>query len=249
MCRLFGYIGEKRHLAGYLGGNKNSLLKQSHGTISNKGNSMTKHRDGWGIYWKKGPDQFYERRGREEFEDNNFLSASLEIKAELSIAHIRYATKGTPVTRKESQPLIDDDIILAHNGTLYPYIDEGKVKNLTDSQVILERLKKNWSGRDYKSLVVCLYNIIIEVGENYTAMNLLISNEKEIFAFCKFKEIDKYVANYYTMWLKSKPRYTIVSSQQIDEDCFGWEKMENSSLVHITKEGIIGKTFLTKQAF
>ena len=119
MCRLFGYVGKKRYLGGYLVGNKNSLLQQSHGTISPNGNQTIEHRDGWGMYWRCGNDFFYERRGKTEFEDNDFLTTSLEMKAELALAHIRWASKGTPVDRKNAQPLVGEDLVLTH---MVPFI-------------------------------------------------------------------------------------------------------------------------------
>ncbi|MDD3626688.1 MAG: class II glutamine amidotransferase [bacterium] len=246
MCRLFGYIGEEKNLGGYLGGNKNSLLSQSHGTISATGPGPIEHRHGWGIYWKRGNTHFYERRGMEEFDDNDFLNISLETKASLAVAHIRNASKGTDFDRKFAHPFVEDRIILAHNGTIKPYIEEGKEKGTTDTGIVMERLKRDWKERDYKSLVLVLFNIITEVGDDYTAMNMIISNEKDLFVLCRFKDMGNYAKKYYTMKIKSKSKYTLVASQQIDEDFAGWEDLENNSLIHINENGLAGKTLLTK---
>lgn len=244
MCRLLGFIGKPKALAGYLGGNKNSLLQQSYSTPSSTG-GVTDHRDGWGIWWRNKDTQFYHTFGKEEFDDNEFLSISLEVTAEIAIGHVRKASDGTPVTRAQSQPLVKDGIILAHNGTVFPYVESGKPEQLSDSQVLLEKLHQTWSTRDYKGLVVALFNIITEIDKEYTAMNMIISNEKDLFVLSHHREKDKHFNNYYTMYYKQRSDYIIIGSQVLDEDCLEWEPLENHTLLHIKREGIVGKTSLT----
>ncbi|HDS08938.1 MAG TPA: hypothetical protein ENN73_01815, partial [Firmicutes bacterium] len=236
MCRLFGYIGEEKNLGGYLGGNKNSLLAQSHGTFCPK-TGKTKHRDGWGIYWKRENTHFYQRRGRDEFDDNDFLNISLDTNADLAVAHIRKASKNTPVGKEHSHPIVKDGIILAHNGTITPFVEEGMNQNISDTAVVMQRLIRDWKERDYKSLVLILFNLIIEVGDKYTAMNMIISNEKDLFVFSRFKDCGPDERKYYSMKIKVRQKYTIIASQQIDEDLADWEDIENSTLLHITRNG------------
>lgn len=191
------------------------------------------HRDGLGLVYKdaKGKMELH-RWGREALTQpaEPRFPELMEIKTTLLMAHARQASVGYKhmTTSAEAHPFFEAGIYLAHNGTIK---DAGNLDAAagTDTQKLLRWLNANWTTHSLFGLEEALRKLLQRV-ENYTGMNLLITDSSSLYAFCCYRR----EPGYYTLHYRIAEGLAIVSSEPLDEDPKKWQPLANGELLEIT---------------
>jgi predicted glutamine amidotransferase len=112
MCRLLGFVSPvPTTLAELIGGAQCATFQH-----------MSRlHADGWGTMWLTGENTVERRRIATPGQDDAALTQAMtEVPTTGRVVHLRMATDGMPVRKKNSHPFLADGIGLAHNGSLVP---------------------------------------------------------------------------------------------------------------------------------
>lgn len=225
MCRLFGMLSVNASNAWkYLITDPCSLFIQS------KADTRRLQSDGWGIgFYTAGVPTVIKSYKPIYFEYKNFVSAVKKAHSRVVIAHIRQASNPRALPREKliaienTQPFNYNKYIFAHNGTIFipdevtKHLGKWKLrlKSLNDSEVffwyIIKELKKGVSFIKAATKFVELLSILWKKNKNrynhdrpYIGLNVLLSNGKKIYAYCKYSEKE---ATKLSLCLKDQPLF------------------------------------------
>jgi predicted glutamine amidotransferase len=189
------------------------------------------HPDGWGVAWRAVDEIRTVKSGNPAASDP--LLSGMRAVTDRFIGHVRYASNPETVCAANSHPFQALGVTLAHNGTFYGRIGaEGDARKVSDTVVFLEFLEDRWAERTLAGLSDALRGILSDrelVGE-YSAANLLIAAGSELFVLRRYRRN----AEYYTLYLKSGDRFSIVASEPLDADP-GWRLLADGELVELSK--------------
>lgn len=184
------------------------------------------------------------RWGQQELtrlEEQGFSKIS-DAKTTLLIAHARKASKDyrQMVTAAQAHPLFEEGIYLAHNGTVQ---DAHKLspREGTDSQKLLHWLAHDWRPRNPSSLQEALRKLLTLV-EGYTALNLLITEGSNLYAFCCYGREPEY----YTLHYRLDKSIAIVASEPLDEEDQQWQPLASGELLQIAPNLELWKTRIAR---
>ena len=136
MCRFIAYLGEQPvTVASLIDEPKNSLIKQSHGSLESKINI---HGDGFGISWYSNrcqPGIF--KSIRPAWNDQNLIYLANELSSSCFMAHIRAATHGD-VCRNNCHPFHYEKYSFMHNGRIDGFSEiKRELSTLLDDDLFL----------------------------------------------------------------------------------------------------------------
>ena len=189
------------------------------------------HPNGWGVAWRAGDEIRMVKSGNPAASDP--LLSGMTAVTDRFIGHVRYASNPETVCASNSHPFQALGVTLAHNGTFYGKIGaEGDARKVSDTAVFLELLEDRWVDRTLAGLSGTLQGILSDrelVGE-YSAANLLIATGNELFALRRYRRNGEY----YTLYLKSADRLSVVASEPLDTDP-GWRLLADGELVELSQ--------------
>jgi predicted glutamine amidotransferase len=155
------------------------------------------------------------------------------------LCHLRQASENIPVTPSNTHPFVHNGWGLIHNGTVYQARnlprDPDLVFTSQDSDTehlfhyLLTKIKPDPAG---KTLSQTIADAVGSIGLDYTALNLMLSNGRELYVIRNFKVH----ADYYTLYCCRLKDGVIICSQPIEPDGFAsqqWTLMDNRSLIKI----------------
>lgn len=222
MCRLFAYKTKKPK-------ETTQLLIQSLKEFSLLANNgcvphgiEPGHNDGWGLILYKGGDVCLHYKSLSSIKDdlnfNKILKIIQDIEPEIVVSHLRKKTAGMDVY-KNIQPFLGGDVSLSHNGTVF-YGNEKKDKSISDTHYFFNQFIES------KDVYLNLSEKIKTIQENiekkydYTAMNMIFSDGKSIFAVNNsnknYKNFDKLcLGEYYKMHKMSDKDFVLICSEKI----------------------------------
>jgi predicted glutamine amidotransferase len=188
------------------------------------------HPDGWGVAWRAGDEIRMVKSGNPAASDP--LLSGMSAVTDRFIGHVRYASNPETVFAANSHPFQAMGVTLAHNGTFYGKVGaEADARKVSDTVVFLELLEDRWTERTLEGLSETLRGILSdhELVGAYSAANLLIAADNEIFAFRRFQRNGEY----YTLYLKSGDGLAVVASEPLDADA-GWRLLADGELVELS---------------
>jgi len=150
------------------------------------------HKDGWGIAsFMGGSPRLVGKSLRPIHMDPSFDSAILSIQSifapNVLIAHARAASRGT-VSMENTHPFMTEDLVFAHNGTIYDFdpVTKRKPKGQTDSEKLLMLLAERKD--ELGSLESALEAVVTKDlrSYNFTAAVILISDGKMLYGYREY---------------------------------------------------------------
>ncbi|GAB4303952.1 MAG: hypothetical protein Kow0097_00140 [Candidatus Bipolaricaulota bacterium] len=222
MCRLLGVLARE---AGPL---RTYLVDAPHGlhAMSLRG-ANAPHRDGVGWAYRDDRGRMrVQRWGRRALTGHADLPGDLAPRTTLLLAHARKASPeyAALVGALYAQPLVQDGIFLAHNGTIRTAVGTG---GGTDSQRLLGWLVEAWQPRDVVRLAEALRSLL-RLVRDYTALNLLLSDGRSLAALRQYATDPEY----YTLWWRADADAVTVASERTDGRP-GWQALRNGELLWV----------------
>ncbi len=230
MCRMIAFASaEPRDVAPFL-----SHLSR----LSRCGNLVAgwerrpagNHPDGWGIAYRRGGTMSVLRSEKPAASDP--LLHGVAAKTTRFIGHARYASNPATVNAGNAHPFLSGGVALAHNGTFKGRIgDEADARKVSDTLVFTEILAASWRERTLEGLRETLSRLLRDDGlvGDYSAANLLIADDRSLFALRKLR---KYPA-YYTLYVHSEDGLTVAASEPL-ADLSGWRLLDDGELVALS---------------
>jgi predicted glutamine amidotransferase len=189
------------------------------------------HRDGLGMAYKnvRGQIELF-KAGQEELPqlETEGFSKIRGLQTTLLLAHARQASKAyrQMTETAQAQPLSSDGLYLTHNGTIHDVAKLGTLEG-TDSQKLLHWLAQNWQPRNSSGLKDALQKLL-KLIQDYTAINLLITDGSHLYAFCCYRR----EAEYYTLHYNLDENLVTVASEPLDDE--PWQQLGSGVLLQIT---------------
>ncbi len=198
MCRLFGIIANQP---------VNIRFSFFHADKPFKKFAKT-NPHGWGIAWyqNKKPNLFKESMAKSK---HYHFGKIKEVKSQIIISHVRYATKGKS-KKTNTHPFLYKGFVFAHNGTigrkpLYDVLNKKfkkEVKGETDSEVLFLLIMQFFEAT--KDIVESIKKAIeLARKESHTGLNFLLSNGANLYAFRDTNKNKSYFSLYYLKRNKS----------------------------------------------
>ncbi len=227
MCRMLGVASRNPFpVSRWLLGEPRGLLHLSlHG-------KRAPHRDGLGYAYLDGDGRLHVRHwGKEELDrvPDGFPGEHSQ-PTSLLIAHARKASPEyrARLTADHAHPFLEGGLALAHNGGIRDAerLDPGPG---IDSQRLARWLARAWQPRTLEVLLKALEGLLATVRD-YTAINLLFTDGKSLYAFRRCTE----KPDYYSLWFYVNPRLVLVASEPLGNE--GWQPLADGELLAIAPD-------------
>lgn len=193
------------------------------------GGAHAPHRDGVGWAYRDGSGRMrLYRWGAAALARAETLPGAPSGETTLLLAHARKASPEYRAVRGavQAQPLVQDGLFLAHNGTIRDVAALGAGPG-TDSQRLLAWLVRAWSPRTADGLLVALRDLAGRIRD-FTAINLLLSEGIGLYALCLYtREPD-----YYTLHWREGNGVVVIASEPSDGEP-GWNGLRNGDLLSV----------------
>ena len=223
MCRLLGIK--------YFDFDAHKELVENFFTLSEKGKgymgSSAGHKDGWGIgYYKEGKPCIYKSGASVVKEKDAYFAKLKEASGtENLIVHLRKSAWDGTTNARHAHPFALGNTLLAHNGTIDDYwkaiqVDQNKIK---DTEAFLMLM----TGYSTEGLEAAFAHAVDDIKKKclYSALNMLISDGTNIYAYRNFTS----QPDYYTLFRTKMDRSTVFCSEQINPNA-AWENMDPDKL-------------------
>lgn len=241
MCRLLGIYGQTdiwREIAMAF-----SQLAKS-GRVPPGENQKPGHKDGWGITMTNQqqtamiPVIRQLGSARESSSFREALYTATEPPAIL-LCHLRKASDIIPITLSNVHPFFHNGWAIIHNGTVFNAQtlprDPG-LRSCSDGSdtefffhYLLTKLGDPSAGQ---AIARTIAQAVACISTDYSALNLLLSNGRELYAIRKYRQWE----DYYTLYTYELPHSVIISSQPLDLPQLipgNWKPLSNNLLLRI----------------
>lgn len=160
------------------------------------------------------------------------IPGPLDSQALVLLAHARKSSREYQefCGAVHSHPFFYDGVFLCHNGTVRD-VDRLGPGLGTDTRRILLRLAKNWRPRTLERLRECVAELL-QLVQDYTALNLLISEGENLYALCAYSQNP----DYFTLWFCPGEGYLAVASEPAVAEKI-WVPMENREMLVLSPSG------------
>lgn len=239
MCRLLGYATrEPTTLAALLG------ERDLHGFTE----LSCKHRDGWGVARATGLQVEVEKAPDSARLSTAFARTAHDVRADLALVHLRWATLGLPVVPDNAHPFTDGRLAFAHNGSVPPptYLDPLLADDVlalrrgdTDSErlflAVLSRLDPASGSADPVGDAYAAMVSDVTARLRYTSLNSMVLTADRLYAVCCFSpeaEHHEDEDEYYTLRYRISEDAVLVSSSGWGE---GWHDLANGSMLVVDR--------------
>ena len=228
MCRLMGYVShEKTNFDALVGEDFKEFISLS-----------SVHCDGWGIatidhdahvaHLDRAPETASTSAG--------FSRALANTSTDGGLLHLRWATKGLPVSENNTHPFTYKDYSFIHNGAIYPetamdHLIDPKffeyIAGNTDSEkyfyLLLTEIEKHGMAKGISSTVG-----LIKENADYSSINAMIMNEATFVVVSEFqpaKKPDWAPDDYYEIKYRADSEGVLVASSGWSQP--GWKSLDN----------------------
>lgn len=215
--------------------------------------STNGHKDGWGILaYEKGDPFLLAKNYRNAFRDSKYLKAREKLEgknANIIISHLRKASVGVK-NINNAHPFVYDNYSFCQNGTIFgsekiPLKTKFKkiIKGKTDSEKFFayilqflgeyKKINSNAVRSAIKKSITC-----VRTNFDFTAINMIFSDGKYIWALREVNEKNKYVIeqkmfNYYSLFIGTGKKDNIVCSERLLLKDIKWKTVKNHELIEI----------------
>lgn len=257
MCRILAISGKINH-------QESALILEKFQRLAEFGKipgASKGHKDGWGIVaYEKGKPFLHARNYKDAFKDPKYSAAVEGLKdkkIDIVISHLRKASVGSRNT-KNSHPFAQDNFSFCQNGTVF---DSKKisltakskkiVKGNSDSEklfaYVLQCLNEK-KKTDAKTISKAINESVEYIRKNfdYTAMNIVFSDGKQIWALREVNEknffVKKYkLLDYYSLLIGKGDGYSVICSEKLPIKNVQWKAIKNHELLRISAKNTMQK--------
>lgn len=241
MCRLLGIYGRVDHWREIAVG---FSIQAETGNLPPGKQEDPGHKDGWGLTISncrqtamvplvRQLGSAYDSAGYREALD------SLPDQPQILLCHLRKASDNIAITLSNTHPFVDNGWGLIHNGTIYQAQSLPRDPQLvftsqdSDTEHFFHYLMTAIRQRPADNpLSAAIAAAVAAPDLDYTALNLMLSNGRDLYVLRNFKQH----ADYYTLYYYETGSGLVICSQPIDLECFdpqGWRLIANKSLLRI----------------
>ena len=233
MCRHLAYLGPPTTLSALVLAPSHGLLRQSYAPLDMRGGG-TVNADGFGAGWYPGPgDAVRYRSAGPLWSDAAFADLARVTSTPATLAAVRSATVGMPVTAEAAAPFAEGRFLFSHNGVIrgwpgsvaalaaaLPVTDLLTLDAPTDAALlwalVRHRLRAGKDGGD------ALADVVLEVAAAApgSRLNLLLTDGAAVWA----------TAWDHALSVRSGPGHVLVASEPLDDDP-GWTGVPDRHLV------------------
>ncbi len=239
MCRLMGYVSdEKTTFENIVGSNFKEFVSLSF-----------VHCDGWGIASINHAERVatLDRAPETAVTSENFKKALAKSSADGSLLHLRWATKGLPVSQDNTHPFVYEDFSFIHNGAIFPPaamdsfiapIYKRFIIGDTDSERYFYYLLSAISEHGLVDGVKIAVNRIRE-SMDYSSINAMIMNEDFFVVICEHhpeRHPDWAPADYYELKYKKDQNAVLVASTGWEQN--GWKPLPNHQILLVDRASL-----------
>ncbi len=241
MCRLLGIYGQ---IDGWQEIALEFRNQAEFGNIPPVESMVPGHKDGWGL---TGSNQEktamipIARRLGSALESEHYRKAvtSMDKAPDIFLGHLRNASDDIPVTFANAHPFFHDGWAFIHNGTVYDAKSLPRDTSLTltsdesDTEYLFHYLLTAIKTQPATNKVgERLALAVSSLPVDYTAVNCMLSNGKELYVVNGYRKWEEY----YALHSYILPAGVIISSQPIESsrlDPAGWKRLTNNLLLRI----------------
>ena len=237
MCRLMGFVShEKSTFPAMAGSGFKDFVALS-----------SIHCDGWGVSTIDHDEEkaHLVRSAEMAHTSSQFDSAIADANSDGGLLHLRWATKGLPVSENNSHPFVYEDFTFIHNGSINPpgavdeFIDpdfKWLITGDTDSEryfyLMMTMIKRHGFIEGVKQAVAT-----VKANADFSSINAMIMNEKTFIALAEFDparrpafgDPDYYELNY----RKDKDGVVVASTGWPQE---GWLPLANHHMLVVDRK-------------
>ena len=202
------------------------------------------HKDGWGITISNQNNAAMMPVIRQLGSASNSSSFQEVIRTQtqpptIFICHLRKASDIIPINLSNAHPFFHNGWAFIHNGTVFNARslprDPGFVScsDESDTEYLFHYLLSKIGDRPAgQSIAGAIVEAAASIPTDYSALNCLLSNGRELFAIRQYKQWE----DYYTLYAYEMPGSLIISSQpvnmpQLNPD--NWKLLSNNLLLKI----------------
>ncbi|HEX7405245.1 MAG TPA: class II glutamine amidotransferase [Candidatus Nanopelagicaceae bacterium] len=237
MCRLLGYVSpEKASFDSIVGEDFPEFIALS-----------SVHCDGWGIATINHDEDsaHLDRAPETASTSQGFVDALANVDADGALLHLRWATKGLPVSEDNTHPFAYEDFTFIHNGAIFPpsvmdpYISPKfatLIQGDTDSEryfyFLMTMIEKYGFLEGVKKCVKTITSSM-----DYSSINAMILNEDRYIVICEHhpeRHPDWAPADYYALKYRQDENGILVASTGWNQP--GWTLLENHHLLVVDRQ-------------
>lgn len=241
MCRLLGIYGHTdlwQDIA-------MAFSRQAHsGNVPPGMEKKPGHRDGWGITVSNQNQTTMIPVIRQLGSASESLSFREVIRTMpqppgIFLCHLRKASDIIPINLSNVHPFCHNGWAIIHNGTVFNARSLPRSPDLvscsddSDTEYFFHYLLTKIGDRTaQRSAALAIAEAVASIRTDYSALNCILSNGRELYAIRKYKQWE----DYYTLYTYELPGSVVISSQpvsvpQLDPD--NWKLLPNNLLLRI----------------
>ena len=158
---------------------------------------------------------------------------------DILLCHLRKASDIIPITLANAHPFIHNGWAIIHNGTVFnaeslprdPEYKTGSDGSDTEHffHYLLTKIENTPSG---KTTARTIAKAVAAINTDYSAVNCILSNGRELYAIRQYRQWD----DYYTLYTYTLPGSIVISSQPVELPQLkpgNWRLLSNSVLLRI----------------
>jgi glutamine amidotransferase len=181
------------------------------------------HGDGWGIVMKSlGKFECY-KKDLACWKDPIFADF-YRIETDFMMLHARKASPGIPISYEFTHPFEEDGWYFCHNGTIYDF----QTKEKSDAQQLFALILHNM--KRCKNTIEAIRVTVNSIRE-YSALNFILAKDDRVYVLNMYGKFGKGSPEYYTMKYLQGEKFTIISSESLQNFGDNWEKMKNCTIL------------------
>jgi len=190
------------------------------------------HGDGWGLAFYRNGKWEVHKSGMNLLEETDRVLGILSEagKCSVMILHLRKSAWSNTSTTRHAHPFQSNDVVFAHNGTVYNYkglIPDISLPGLKEDALDTEVFFLHFMSDHSPELGQAFLNTVSLIKRNYnfSALNCLFSNGQKLFAYRDYTKEPEY----YSLFKACSESSWFISSQPLNENMH-WELMEKKEL-------------------
>ena len=241
MCRLLGIYGQVNNWREIVTA---FSIQAETGNLPPGKQDDPGHKDGWGITISNSSQTAMVpliRQLGSAYGSAGYREAlnSLPDQPEILLCHLRKASDNIPITLSNTHPFVDHGWGVIHNGTIYQAQSLPRDPHLvftsedSDTEHLFHYLLTKIKHRPAdKTLSAAIADAATTFALDYTALNLMLSNGRDLYVLRNFNKH----ADYYTLYYYGVSSGFIICSQPIELECFDpgrWTLIGDKSLLRI----------------
>jgi predicted glutamine amidotransferase len=222
------------------------------GNLSEFIHLSTVHCDGWGIATldHNSADTQLTRAPELAEASEIFAKTLAKTKSDGALLHLRWATKGLPVSEDNTHPFAHDGFTFIHNGAIYPAnaLDseisakyKPSIIGQTDSERFFYFILTEIESLGLVEGVVSAVNKI-KRGHDFSSINAMLMTDQHLITICEHDPARKpnwAVDGYYDLFYKTEHDQVLVASSGWDQA--GWTNLPNHHILVVDRSSLSAK--------